>query len=327
LNKNQEEILRDTKKSGKEFDWRGWKLKNSQLSYVFNELGEFNKSDRVACCGEFLKFVKAQSEDWNGLKLVEAHFCKHKLCPLCNKRRSDKHSVQVKQILDKARINKTRARYLLLTLTAKNAIDGDSLNSALTDMSKAFNKLIKRKKIQKNFIGGMRVTEVTVSKRDSSYNQHMHILLMVEASYFNSSENYLSQSEWTQIWKESLQVDYNPIVHIEVVRPHKTKAKNEKDLMGAVYEVSKYPVKDSDYLTEDEEENKRRVYDLDIGLFRKRQIAYLGLFKDIKKQMGLQDVEDDNVDLVGEDVVNTDESSNYIVYRWDKHRKNYLLFH
>ncbi|MCL2289079.1 MAG: protein rep [Bacteroidetes bacterium] len=326
MQKNQEEILRDIKKSGKKFDWQGWKLKSSQLSYIFSELNEFNKSVRVACCGEFLKFVKAQNCEWECLKLVEAHFCKHKLCPLCNKRRSDKHSIQVKQILDKARINKAKARYLLLTLTAKNAIDGNSLNSALTDMSRAFNKLIKRKKIQKNFIGGMRVTEVTVSKIDGSYNQHMHILFMVSSNYFNGSENYLCQAEWTQMWKESLQVEYNPIVHIEVVKPHKTKAKNEKDLMGAVYEVSKYPVKDSDYLTDDEEENKRRVNDLDIGLFRKRQIAYLGLFKDIKKQLCLQDVEDDDADLVGEDVVNTDEISNYIVYRWDKHRQNYYKF-
>lgn len=42
-------------------------------------------------------------------------------------------------------------------------------------MSKGFNRMMKYKKIEKNLIGFMRATEVTVNPIDNSYNQHMHV--------------------------------------------------------------------------------------------------------------------------------------------------------
>jgi plasmid rolling circle replication initiator protein Rep len=316
--------LNDIRKNGKIFDWDKYKLKNSELSYILSELGVKNKSERVYSCGYFLKFINAINGDWQGLKLIEARFCMHKLCPLCNKRRADKHAFQVRKILTISRERKPKARFLFLTLTAKNVYDGNELDEAIKHMHKSYARLFDRTKVKKNVIGAMRVTEITVNKQNGSYNQHIHVLLMVKPNYFSSyDDNYISQSEWTSMWKESLQVDYTPIVNIKVVKPSK-KSKHENDMMGVVYEVAKYPVKDSDYLTQSLEENKQRVYELDIGLFRKRQIAYLGLLKDIKKELGLQDVEDDKADLVSEeDTANIDELSEHIVFAWNEHRKGY----
>jgi plasmid rolling circle replication initiator protein Rep len=324
----QDQVLYDKRKNGKIFDWKKLKNKNMYLSKIFEELEYFSKSEKISCCGEFLKFVRACDNDWQGLKLIEANFCKHKLCPLCNKRRSMKHAIQVKRILTVAREKEPKARFLFLTLTDKNAYDGDSLNSALKHMSKSFNKLIKRAKVQRNFVGAMRVTEVTINEENGSYNQHLHVLLMVKSSYFyGNGDNYISHSEWTSIWRESLGADYSPIVHVQVVKPNKTKAKNEMDLDGAIYEVAKYPVKDNDYLTGNISKDMRRVDDLDIGLFRKRLVSYLGLLKDIKKQLGLTDVESEKVDLVSDDDnKNIDEISEYIVFRWNKYKGNYYKF-
>src|SRR5699024_11709033 len=73
---------------------------------------------------------------------------------------------------------------LFLTLTVRNVYDGIELNKSLSDMSKGFNRMMKYKKINKNLVGFMRATEVTVNNIDNSYNQHMHVLVCVESTYF-----------------------------------------------------------------------------------------------------------------------------------------------
>src|SRR5699024_12543677 len=74
--------------------------------------------------------------------------------------------------------------WLFLTLTVRNVYDGTELNKSLSDMSKGFNRMMKYKKINKNLVGFMRATEVTVNNIDNSYNQHMHVLVCVESTYF-----------------------------------------------------------------------------------------------------------------------------------------------
>ena len=51
-------------------------------------------------------------------------------------------------------------------------------------------------KVEKNLIGFMRTTEVTVNKKDGSYNQHMHVLFCVNNDYFRSKDNYITQKEF-----------------------------------------------------------------------------------------------------------------------------------
>ena len=40
----------------------------------------------------------------------------------------------------------------------------------------------------------MRATEVTINNKDNSYNQHMHVLVCVEPTYFKNTENYVNQN-------------------------------------------------------------------------------------------------------------------------------------
>src|SRR5699024_11637955 len=75
---------------------------------------------------------------------------------------------------------KPTVRWLFLTLTVRNVYDGTELNKSLSDMSKGFNRMMKYKKINKNLVGFMRATEVTVNNIDNSYNQHMHVLVRSE---------------------------------------------------------------------------------------------------------------------------------------------------
>ncbi|RIM61461.1 protein rep, partial [Staphylococcus xylosus] len=78
-------------------------------------------------------------------------------------------------------------------------------------LTESFRRLFKYKKVSKNLIGFMRSTEVTVNKKDGSYNQHMHVLLCVENAYFRKKENYITQTEWVDLWQKALQVNYRPV--------------------------------------------------------------------------------------------------------------------
>src|SRR5699024_1085922 len=172
-------------------------------------------------------------------------------------------------------------RWLFLTLTVRNVYDGTELNKSLSDMSKGFNRMMKYKKINKNLVGFMRATEVTVNNIDNSYNQHMHVLVCVESTYFYNTEinknlselvkgfkcmnkykkinkklvgfnratevtvnyidnsfnqhmhllvcvestyfynteNYVNQKQWIQFWKRAMKLDYDPNVKVQMIRP------------------------------------------------------------------------------------------------------------
>ncbi|WP_394405379.1 protein rep [Streptococcus sp. 20-1249] len=38
--------------------------------------------------------------------------------------------------------------------------------------------------------------EVKHNEKENTYLPHIHVLLMVKSSYFNSKKNYISQEEW-----------------------------------------------------------------------------------------------------------------------------------
>ena len=73
------------------------------------------------------------------------------------------------------------------------------------------------------------------------------------------------------------------------------------------------------------EETKERITgDLFEGLYRKRQIGFGKLFKTIKKELDLDDVEDGNLVQTGEESQEVSRGQE-IVAVWNWQRKNYFL--
>lgn len=316
--KSTKDVLIDKSKTGKERPWREKKIASIGYSELLHIL-EFKKAQRVHECGEILEFTMNVE---GRLKLFKAWFCKSPLCPMCNWRRSMKHSFQAEKIVAEVMNRKPKARWLFLTLSVRNAIDGETLHKSLRRMSEGFRKLFGYKKVKKNLIGFMRATEVTVNEIDGSYNQHFHVLLCVESSYFKDSDNYIAQKEWTSLWKRAMKLDYQPIVHIEAIKP---KNKRKSDIKSAIDETAKYPVKDSDYLTDDQAHNLEVVQDLETGLYRKRRISYGGLLKEIHKQLNLDNVEDGNLVNTGDEENEKDEKAYSVVAIWNWKQQNYYL--
>ena len=243
IDENQDnETLKDMAKSGKQRPWREKKIDNVSYADIL-EILKIKKAFNVKQCGNVLEF---KPTDEGYLKLHKTWFCKSKLCPVCNWRRAMKNSYQAQRVIEEVVKEKPKARWLFLTLSTKNAIDGYTLEQSLNHLTKSFHRLTKYKKVSKNLIGFMRSTEVTVNKNDGSYNQHMHVLLCVESKYFRGSKNYISQNDWVDLWQKALQVNYRPVANIKAIKPNQ---KGDKDIQAAIKETSKYSVKSSDFLT------------------------------------------------------------------------------
>lgn len=317
--KNQSQgILQDKNRNGKDRNWRARKLSNIELAKSYQKLGyKENMVQNVRQCAEVLVFWKQENGD---LKLNQAWFCKNKLCPICNWRRSLKYSCQAAQIVDEAMKREPKGRFLFLTLTIKN-VPGEELNQAMSALTKSFDRLFRRAKVKKNLIGFLRATEVTIEeKREGYYHPHLHILLMVKSNYFLNKENYISQNEWTAMWQQSAKLDYTPVVNIKAVKNKDTSIFDRQGLKKAILETAKYPVKPIEF----DDENLQVIDDLYKGLFRKRQLSFGGLFKKIKLELKLDDVE--NGDLIHVDEETGEISGGQqLVAIWNWERKNYYV--
>ncbi|WP_312573943.1 protein rep, partial [Staphylococcus saprophyticus] len=94
-------------------------------------------------------------------------------------------------------------------------------------------------------------------------------LVCVEPTYFKNTENYVTQKHWSQFWQKAMKLDYDPNEKVQMLRP---KNKYKSDIQSAIDEPAKSPVKDTDFMTDDEEQNLKRVSDWEEGLHRKRLI-------------------------------------------------------
>lgn len=319
---DEKTILYDKKSNGKVRPWR--EKKRANVGYFeLLEILQFKKSERVSNCGEILEFDVTQE---GHMKLANAWFCKSSLCPMCNWRKTMKRSVQTTKVVEEVVRQKPKARWLFLTLTVKNVFDGEQLDNSLKAMAQGFNRLMKYKKVAQNMIGFMRATEVTVNQKDGSYNQHMHVLICVESAYFNTKGAYLSQEDWTSLWQKAMKLDYVPIVYIEAVKNKKrNKEKEVTAIQAAVQETAKYSVKDSDYLTGNQENDLEVVKDLEEGLYRKRMISYGGLLKVVHKQLNLDDVDEGDLIRVDDEDSDVEEKAYSIVAFWNWQAQNYFI--
>ena len=317
---NRNGILKDINKKGKDNNWKERKKDNLNLADSYKRLGE-KKYYRVIDCSTFLEFGVTKT---SSLKLLQANFCKVRLCPMCAWRRSLKIFGQVSKVMDQVEKN-YNYRYIFLTLTVKNCYSED-LKDTLDLMKKSFNKLSERKAFKKAIKGYFRSLEITYNKEDNTYHPHFHLILAVNKSYFTDKDYYLSQENWTRLWKESLQVDYKPVVDVRRVKS------KDKNFSKVIAETAKYTVKSEDFLIKkedgkiDEALTDEVVATLDKALHRKRLVSFGFLFKDIHRQLNLDDAENGDLKKTdNEDELRDDLTDIILRYQWNIGIKNYKL--
>lgn len=261
-------------------------------------------------CGDFLLFARKHD---NKLKLARANFCKSRICNMCNWRRSLKLFGQVSQVIEAIRVKGIKVRYLFLTLTVKNC-KSDKLTETINQLNAGFRLLVRNDKKNKptkiacNLLGYMKAIEVTYNTKDDTYHPHIHCILAVRPSYFKSG-NYMKHEDVQLLWQKCLNIDYAPQVNIKAIKAGNSTPK-------AIAELAKYPTKIATVLSVPTDKQKEVLYTLASAIKGRRLITFGGLFKDIKAELNLIDVEKDN-NLVN--VGDGDKESqviNYVKFTW-----------
>ena len=321
------ELLKDLKPDGRERKWAEKKQNSLLLAESFQRLHMDSTAANVFMCGRQLEFHVYS--DTHERQLTNAIFCHNKLCPLCNWRRSLKIFSQMSRIMDVIQ-SANDYRYIFMTLTVKN-VSGNDLFDTTRKLITDFHHMVTHYDAFKCFHGYVRVLEITYSKKNNDYHPHLHIIFACSKRYFKSKD-YISQKKLSVMWQKSANLDYTPVVDVRKVVNKLTGEDHGKALGSAVAEISKYPVKDADYLKIDVKGRKGErdiqridnvVFNLYVTLYRLKLVSMAGCFRDAQKKLKLGDVEDG--DLTDKDILREDVK--YVIerYSWSAGLKNYVL--
>ena len=319
-------------------------MANEMLSIAY-EVVDPAKAARLRECASVLTFRRY---DDNTLKLDSMTSCRVRLCPMCAWRRSLRNfynNLAIARYLDS---QPQGGAWLALTLTVKSCT-GDVLSEQIDNLFYAYNKLMKQKSVKsvvKGFYRGLEVThdcEQFISRKSflrrkkwlvsqglnvgdenptfDCYHPHFHVLIHTNQSYFSDSRYYMSTVAWAEAWKQALGVDYTPSVKVQRV-----KSFGSSGIAGSVAEISKYSVKDTDYIyPEDWDLTTDTVRVLDAALANRRLIAYGGDCREAKKLLQLADADTGDLVAVSDDTI-SDDGKSYTLesYFWQTGYSQYI---
>ena len=264
-------------------------------------------AERIRECSQLLDFrlVPEASEGAYKLKLSSARLCKVRTCQICTWRRSLMYKARAYTSLPKFISDHPKTRYSFLTLTCKNC-EITELRKTITHLNQSFVRLTKRKDWPG--IGWIKTVEVTRGKDGSSAHPHLHCLVALEPSYY--SRHYLSKKKWIKLWKESLKVDYSPILDVQAI-----KAKDSP--ISLLAEIIKYQVKPNDCLLSPKEwflEYTKQIHGT-------KAFSLGGLFKDYFREMDKEETDDE---LIGNDGEN-EVDEGHLYFGWRRVERNYRM--
>lgn len=315
--------------------WTPKKKNSVWLSEIYMRLGYRSKALNVAECGSFLEFRKPvpsvdafaasssqQGATSDGWKLHTANFCRDRLCPMCQWRKTLKVYTQVSRIMDYIGLDNN---FLFLTLTVPNCA-GRDLSDTINKIQKAWSRFRQFKKFEKAVNGYFKALEITYNSENDTYHPHLHVILSVDPDYF-TSDKYIDQSspnfEWTKMWQKALKMQKQPIVDVRRVKPKNSEGERAvKSLSSAVAEVSKYSIKSSDYLRQGRD-NDKIVANLTTALSGRRLCSFGGIFEDVRRALKLDDLEDG--DLIHVDGTEMRQDVAYMIRRYNWSCGSYKL--
>lgn len=294
-----------------------WDLHRGQaddVGLVYAAAARFERyAARMASCGGFLRFgwLTVLDTGVSVLRLREARFCRVRHCPVCQWRRSLMWQARFYQALPGIVRAHPSARWLFLTLTVRNCPVSD-LGETLTAMNAGWQRYKARKEFRP-VLGWVRTTEVTRG-RDGLAHPHFHALLMVRPSMLTT--NYVKQSRWIELWRESMRLDYDPVVDVRTVKNMPSGGSDgvTEALQKAVAETLKYSVKPSD-MTGDAD----WFLELTSQTHKRRFVAAGGALKDV-----LRLEQETDADLLMADGVSDGESLEpLLAFNWRDTERRY----
>ena len=297
--------------SPKDSRFNSWKSDNllfSQMLQVALEARDFQPFRETLSrwyrassnCGTFLRFRTSPQ----GLKLNAANFCRHRLCPLCSRRRLQMWQARIQEIIPALQLSEENC--LFLTLTVKN-FSVEDLDVKRRWLSESLNRLLQRLRDRHLLKGFIKSFEVTMPQNFNECHPHYHLVLAVDSKYF-TSEFYADWLQWRSWWQESLQVDYLPSVHIRKI------ISTENALLEAI----KYELKPGDY-----KKSWRWLTKLALNIKGSRRISTGGVFR---QRLRFLEYDPDLIhEADREFFVSRGQKQKQFIFAWNSRYKQFLL--
>ena len=253
-----------------------------------------DRGRKIASCGTYIGF---NSDENNSLSVTSANFCRQRLCPMCQRRRSLRTYSAISKVYDIA--NKSGYQFLHVVLTVPNC-PAAALNKTCDFLFKQSSLLFRksddvhtkaackgnedikklRRNIKNSFKGVFRALEITFNDRLSidhpfAFHPHLHCLIAVKKSYF-TSRDYISHEKLQKVWSTLTGVD-----NVQVFIGRVT------DQCASIAEVAKYAVKPfkGDVTIE-------VLETLHKALFNRRLVQTFGIFSEWVRAVGVADFDE-----------------------------------
>lgn len=250
---------------------------------------------RFETCSSWMHFLT--NGDMNVRRLYRTDSCGNRFCPICTWKTARKDAIKISVIMEAIKFIEQKD-YLFLTLTAPNC-KGEDLKEEIDRFNLAVNRLFKRRNVERVVKGYIRKLEVTTDqekyvtdelyrrKKDyydirgikvgdpnptyDTYHPHVHIIVVVNKSYFNKPSEFISKAEWLEMWRGCMKD--NSITQVDARKV------SERGSSNAVLEVAKYSAKGSDLY------HSEKVFDtFYMGLKRRQLLVYSGMCKEYAKK-------------------------------------------
>lgn len=299
------DFLTDYSPEESKWDYHRNSVDKISYFYQFSNSRSHNKlATRMDNCANLLQYLWEQNFETgeNYLSLKNASFCRVRLCPVCQWRRSMAWRARMFLRLPSLLRQHPDYSFLFLTLTVKNCEIGE-LDKTITHMNEAFRHLFRLKAL-KPIKGYIRSTEVTKSGEMGAH-PHFHCILAVDKTYF-AGKNYLSNQKWAELWKQSLKADYQPVVDIRKIKVQGGRLESK-----AIIETLKYSTKIESLV-----ESKDWFLIYSDQIIKKRFLATGGCFKNFLKESA------SNAEMIGENEEEEDDSE-YLFFGWNDYFRKY----
>jgi len=241
---------------------------------------------RALHCGDTVDYLQFS----NGKqKIINIFTCQIRLCMTCNYRRSQRTFAKLIRVIKHPDFTDKKYKLIFLTLTLKN-ISPDLLNQGINHIFYSFKKFMLNKRIARMSKGFFRSLEITFNEKNRTFHHHLHIIFVVNNSYFKQGDLYLKQADFTDIWGASAGLNYTPICFVEKIKDNK-----------GIAELAKYVVKADEKFIK-----KLTNYEFSTllaELRNRRLVSMGGVIRDIARKLKLN--LDDN-DIASDDIDDND---------------------
>lgn len=235
-------------------------------------------------------------------KFKSAHFCKSRLCPICQWKKLLRKRAEMYKILPSIKEENKSIRFLFMTLTIRNC-QMEELKATIKKLNDGLRAMLKDEKLR--FIkGSIKSLEITQGKsEENTAHPHLHLLLAVSSTFFKGC-NYLTFEKWRELWKKYLNIDYNPQINVQAI-------KENTDIIRELIKTSLYIEKET-----------LDTFDEDIFLQYSRQVdntrtyELTGIFKEYRKKTKTNDKSTEVIDDETGETIDLDMLINSIVVEY-----------